>query len=145
MRVVDKNQAWKQIFERVARIVDRRGKKIDPGIMGVVLALNANGIRTTQSCEGHIDWGFPYPWVRVVEQSCSNLERFLEAFYDQHQMLYDRMLMIEHLLDDEYMLRSHGGILQERRDLAKRTEKLKEYQEEMQKFTAFLKQCYFEV
>ena len=144
MRVVDKNQAWKQIFDRVARIADRRGKKIDPGIMGMVLALNASGIRTTQSCEGHIDWGLSYPWVRVAEQSCSTLERFLEAFYDQHQILYDRMLMIEHLLDDEYMLRSHGGILQACRDLAKRTAKLKEYQEEMNAFTAFLQQCYFE-
>jgi hypothetical protein len=145
MRVVDKNQAWKQIFDRVTRIADRRGKKIDPGIMDMVLALNASGIRTTQSCEGHIDWGFPYPWVCVVEQDCSTLERFLEAFYDQHQILYDRMLMIEHLLDDEYMLRSHGGILQDGRDLAKCIEKLKEYQEEMQVFTAFLKKCYFEV
>lgn len=46
---------------------ERLGKPVDPGILKSVKNLlragYALGITTTQSCEGHIDWDHPYPWV----------------------------------------------------------------------------------
>jgi len=104
------------------------------------MRLNASSVRTTQSCEGHLDHGFPYPWVRIVEQDCALLESLLETFYEHRAVVYDRMLSIEHILTDEYMLRSHGGILQKSRDLDERAEKIKEYQQEMQSFAEFIKE-----
>jgi hypothetical protein len=38
---------------------------IDPGIERLVYALNTLGIPTSGSCEGHIDRGYPSPWVSV--------------------------------------------------------------------------------
>lgn len=40
-------------------------EKIDRKIKGVVLNLNRLGITTTGSCEGHIDYGSPAPWIKI--------------------------------------------------------------------------------
>src|SRR5690606_16622376 len=53
------------IREEVESIVDAIGKPIDKGIFETVVYLNALGIPTTQSCEGHADSGRPWPWVRI--------------------------------------------------------------------------------
>jgi len=111
----------------------------DPRIAGVVQMLNETEVRTTQSCEGHLSHGFPFPWVRIVKEDRFTLERLLMAFYEEHSMVYDRLLMIERLLDDEYMLRPHGGVLQEARDHDSQVACLKMYQQEMQAFEAFLR------
>jgi hypothetical protein len=65
MIVTSKNQEWEKLEREFKRTVDRLGKHIDAGILDTVVALNANGINTTASCEGHLDWGAPYPWVDV--------------------------------------------------------------------------------
>jgi hypothetical protein len=41
------------------------GKPVDVGITSLVVALNASGFPTTASCEGHLNWGIPAPWVDV--------------------------------------------------------------------------------
>jgi len=138
MLILDKRQPWQKVIDRTFGI--KRSFRLDPHIESVVLALIESGIRTTQSCEGHMTHGFPYPWVRIVNDDRGTLQTFLEAFYKQHPMIYDRMLQIEHLLTDEYMLRSHGAILQESRDPDEQVEKLKEYQQEMHAFALFLKE-----
>jgi len=38
-------------------------KGLDKGIRKVVIAFNKLGLSTSGSCEGHLDWGLPYPWV----------------------------------------------------------------------------------
>lgn len=65
MIVIDKMQEWQGLERKYTRTVDRLGKRIDPGIMRTVVALNANNIHTTASCEGHLNWGAPYPWVDI--------------------------------------------------------------------------------
>lgn len=51
----------------VAGFEDGLGKKVDPNIVTAltqfVRVTEALGFKTFQSCEGHIDWGFPYPWI----------------------------------------------------------------------------------
>src|SRR5689334_15403267 len=49
--------------ERFAHVTDRLGKGIDPGIFETVVMLNAIGLVTTGSCEGHEQEGSPAPWV----------------------------------------------------------------------------------
>lgn len=133
---LDRRSSWQKTIDRVRGI--NRIFQLDPHIESIVIVLNRNGVRTTQSCEGHLDHGLPYPWVRIEEGSCEQLQQYLMAFYLYRDVGYDQMLMIEHLLDDEYMLRSHGGISQEKRTLKHRAKKLEIYQAEMQAFAAFL-------
>ena|SRR5579885_1692239 len=55
--------SWEDAVAFVRRITDGQGCPIDEGIVETVVALNLLGLRTCQSCEGHLDDGWPYPWV----------------------------------------------------------------------------------
>ncbi|HWS85052.1 MAG TPA: hypothetical protein VN207_12430 [Ktedonobacteraceae bacterium] len=118
-----KDQVWQQTFEQVALTTDALGKRIDIGIMGLVLALNAYGIKTTASCEGHLDHGNPYPWVWVEKSSGEALSRMVKAFGGN--------LKISQIFDDTYQLTSS-------------TSRLSEKQTEMQQFAEFLRDQFFE-
>jgi hypothetical protein len=56
---------WDAAAAFVEGIRDALGKPVDAGIKSLVTALNASGFPTTASCEGHLDWGIPAPWVDV--------------------------------------------------------------------------------
>ena len=62
--------SWEEAEAEVRRWVDRQGNGIDPLIVPVVVGLNLSGIRTIQSCEGHLDSGFAYPWVIFERSPC---------------------------------------------------------------------------
>lgn len=51
----------------VEGLKDRLGRPIDPGISEALVHFTrfaqALGFTTIQSCEGHIDWGEPFPWI----------------------------------------------------------------------------------
>ena len=118
-----KDQVWQQTFEQVALTTDALGRRIDIGIMGLVLALNAHGIRTTASCEGHTDHGYSYPWVWIDKASGETLNRMVEAFRGR--------LVIKPIFDDTYELTCSSGSLPEK-------------QAEMQAFAIFLRDEFFE-
>lgn len=59
------SQQWQESTHTVSRLTDKLGRGLDPGIRDTVIALNALGIHTAQSCEGHLDHGRPYPWVTI--------------------------------------------------------------------------------
>jgi hypothetical protein len=129
----------------VALTVDGMGKRIDIGIMGVVLYLNLHGVSTTASCEGHLDHGHPYPWVWVPEADMDALNALLSAFYPMHTPADDRILVMEcDLVEDEVILRPLGADKQDSRADDERTRKLAEYQREMQCFAEFLRDKFFE-
>jgi hypothetical protein len=65
MLAIDKNQVWQEVEKRMSKTVDRLKKRIDKSIMTTVVAINAHDIYTSASCEGHLDWGVPYPWVDI--------------------------------------------------------------------------------
>jgi hypothetical protein len=187
MQVISKVQAWQETANRMAKITDSLGKPVDAEIMDVVVALNAVGIHTTQSCEGHMDRGKPYPWIGVgaprvehlqqelgrliqqcqtatedydalvkkardIEQTLKRLHaqeeqklvEYLDLFYYNHPLRYDRHLIIEHILGNQCLLRPQGSDIQSIRDTAERARKLAEYRYEMQAFAAFLKRRFFE-
>ena len=63
-----KEIAWEQKRKEVNEMTDIVGHKIDEGIKEAVVAFNINGLHTHNSCEGHIDHGFSYPFVEVVAE-----------------------------------------------------------------------------
>ncbi|GCE22985.1 hypothetical protein [Dictyobacter kobayashii] len=56
-------EGWQEIAHKLAHATDPTGAPIDPGIMEAVIALNALGVETNASCEGHLDRGHAAPWV----------------------------------------------------------------------------------
>lgn len=54
---------WEQGCAEVSKLTDKLGCKVDAGIFDAVVTLNLLGLRTCQSCEGHLDYGLPYPWI----------------------------------------------------------------------------------
>lgn len=69
-----KEERWDLMEKEVARWTDGLGMPIDKGIQDMVIVLNLLGFKTEQSCEGHDNWGRPYPWVRISTTS-SELEK----------------------------------------------------------------------
>jgi hypothetical protein len=52
-----KEQYWHEVRPRIAQMTDKLGKDVDAEIAEAVVALNALGILTSASCEGHLDHG----------------------------------------------------------------------------------------
>jgi hypothetical protein len=64
------NASFEEAEAEVRQWGDRQGNGIDPLMVAVVAGLNLSGIRTIQSCEGHLDSGFAYPWVMFERPIC---------------------------------------------------------------------------
>lgn len=69
---------WHEADIFAQKLVDRVGCPIDKGILETVVVLNLLGLHTSQSCEGHLDGGRPYPWVDFQTEECP-------AWYEQAQ------------------------------------------------------------
>lgn len=57
--------SYEKALAEVDTIADGLGHPVDENIKHLVAALRMFGVRTTGSCEGHSDWGHPYPWVEL--------------------------------------------------------------------------------
>ena len=55
------------------------------GIIDTVVALNAAGIRTNASCEGHLHRGKSYPWIDIECPQADALEAEILQCLDQDQ------------------------------------------------------------
>lgn len=53
------------IKKEVDLLADKLGRPIDEKIKPLVIGLKYHGIKTTASCQGHTDRGYPFPWVKV--------------------------------------------------------------------------------
>jgi hypothetical protein len=76
-------------------------KPIDARIRNAVIALQAFEFQTTASCEGHLNWGEPYPWIDVgITSEASSKEtrsagRKRRVFANQRNLrAQERMLKI---------------------------------------------------
>jgi hypothetical protein len=130
---------WEETLQHFRRVTDKLGKKIDPGILETVVAFNMLGIATLQSCEGHIGWGVPYPWISIesdMEQKY-RLYQYLTEFYAHRTASFDCMLSCN---TAKFRLCSQGAALSEVRTEDEQHEKLLLYQNEMAAFTCFLKE-----
>jgi hypothetical protein len=59
--------SWQEAEAILARVTDQMGQRIDAGILAPVVGLNLLGFRTSASCEGHLSWGCPYPWIEFYQ------------------------------------------------------------------------------
>lgn len=60
----DREAIWRRIWCEVAAF-DDIGRKVDPGIYALVVALRAHGCPTFSSCEGHTVYGPAQPSVLI--------------------------------------------------------------------------------
>lgn len=58
---------WQEAEAILARVTDQMGQRIDAGILAPVVGLNLLGFHTSASCEGHLSWGCPYPWIEFYQ------------------------------------------------------------------------------
>ena len=83
----NKQQAWDAKISYYKHDVhDALGKKIDPGVLDAVVALNLMGYKTLMSCEGHIDHGTGGPYIDVEVTGAEKQLAELEAFEKTHKM-----------------------------------------------------------
>ncbi|MDQ2906387.1 MAG: hypothetical protein ABI456_07475 [Ktedonobacteraceae bacterium] len=62
---------WQEAEDYVSRFTDRLGTPLEAGIIETVIVLNLLGLRTFQSCEGHLRHGCAYPWVSLIDPPLS--------------------------------------------------------------------------
>ena len=72
---------WNQKIEELHGVGDKLGLGIEEGIIEVVAALNLNEVKTTQSCEGHLDRALAYPWVQIGSEKSENIDQKREQAY----------------------------------------------------------------
>jgi hypothetical protein len=75
-----KQERWLAMEKEVMSLTDGLGKSIDPDIKNTVIILNLLGFKTSASCQGHLDWGLPYPWIdfNIENQEVKNLMKKAE-------------------------------------------------------------------
>lgn len=82
-KIDEKQLKWQQIGNEVENTIDKKGLALDENIKFAVISLKANNFYTTGSCEGHLDWGDPWPWVDIESSLAERLGRdqqYLELF-----------------------------------------------------------------
>jgi hypothetical protein len=80
--MTDEVELIKKIREEVDNVTDGRGKHVDEGIKNLVVALNLHGVETNGSCQGHTNWGRPYPWVSFENSQEEKVRALLESMND---------------------------------------------------------------
>jgi len=70
----------------VETIVDALGNPIDGGIKEGIAVFHALGINTTQSCEGHEDWGTGAPYIDVESKDSGALLKQIEELPKQEDL-----------------------------------------------------------
>lgn len=67
-----KQEQWQQAIKQSSRTIDKLGRPVDGGILETVAVFNLLDIRTTASCEGHLDHGTYAPWVDIGAEEGPN-------------------------------------------------------------------------
>lgn len=101
-------QAWNTLVEQFSRVTDTLEMPIDPGIFEAVVALNALGIHTTQSCEGHLDRGTFAPWIEFEADEIQGLSRQLARVRQKYRSEHDEIIISE----EETAIRQNAAIKQ---------------------------------
>jgi hypothetical protein len=103
---------WRSMTEFMGKIGDRQGTGVDKGIVEPIVGFNLLGMKTSQSCEGHLDHGSAAPWIN-----------FGAEVTDEAAVKYEEIHKIWEEIDKK------GGVIaseDEVRDLHERRHKLVE-------------------
>lgn len=191
--MTEQEKKWQELSQWAETVTDAVGCSIDEGIRETVIAMNAIGIHTLASCEGHLERSIAAPWVDIghpdarpaakeahlkllvaqearVQDVPLEQRRALIQEAEAAKLVVKRLHLVERLkligyLNDFYVTRivpyharlilnqaewsgiirleSQGADYQDCLPIEERAQKLREYQDEMRAFTAFLKATYF--
>jgi hypothetical protein len=88
MQRTKKISNWKKIERQIEKATDGLGLPLDAGIKNTVIAFNANGFITQQSCEGHLDRAQAAPWIHITakKDTTSLIEKADELFKKAHDL-----------------------------------------------------------
>jgi hypothetical protein len=164
----EKEEAEKElrmIREKIDKITDRLGMPIEEGIKETVVMLNAFGLRTSQSCEGHIDRkpiGGPSVLIKPKEPEVKEwyedeklrekmekqriyfkrkMVNLLNIFYQKRKVSWDVRLGLRDIAYG-FTLENNGSALLEVLEEKEKQKKFQRYKKEMADFTQFLKENY---
>ena len=98
VKVVKRSYLEEITKKKIEMESDALGYPIEAGIKEIVIALNAIGLNTTGSCEGHTDWGRITPWVDIAapnepKERFVGQKKFEQKIYEEngvHQGLLER-------------------------------------------------------
>ena len=158
----------KEIEKRVERIKDAQGKPIEKGIKETDVLLNALGLRTSQSCEGHLEKTYSSaPWVEIYSRLASTKEgvktekiqetkermeqqnlhfrkkatNLLGMFYQNREVPIEQRLCLSDIgIYHAFRIQSQGAEKLDNLTKEEQKNKLRRYRQEMQDFTQFLKE-----
>ena len=85
-----KEITWAKIAQQVDTIKDGLGKGIEIGIKEAVIAINAFGINTTMSCEGHFERGVAGPWVDIDIQETEEIKKLRDDLRSTNEISKDK-------------------------------------------------------
>ncbi len=168
----EKEQKWEEKLREVDKILDGKGEKVDAGVKETVAAFNIHDLKTTGSCEGHLDgWGHLHPWIEIstpepegfdeVEDSkreemgkeweIKNLKQkirlmpLLEEFYRNRDTSIDSRLSFQNLGSfGVFRVQSLGADVLKILPPEEQAQKRELYLKEMNDFAMFLKDKYLE-
>lgn len=127
---------WNEAAEQFSKVTDKLGKPIDQGIFELVVCLNLLEIPTRQSCEGHLGWGLPYPWVDIEPEKEIRFQcyQLVSQFYNS-EVVSSECVLVFH----GYRLQSAAAVVACMLSSEEQASRLRCYQAEMAHFTRFLK------
>lgn len=84
-----KQEQWEKMSKVIDNTADALGNPIDEKIKEVVIVLNLLGFKTTASCEGHLGWGYSYPWIEICveEEGLKTLGERLNCIQEEIKKL----------------------------------------------------------
>lgn len=155
-----------KIHKDIDKIVDALNRPVDAGIKPTVAILNALGLTTTQSCEGHIEGNICGPWVDIGPKIPTDpewyqdkktlnklkhdyllmrikLHELLQLFYKERRVDYDTILQHAEL-GYHVRLQSNASELIATLLSEEQEQALSRYRTEMEAFTAFLTERYLQ-
>ena len=87
---------WQEMEIFVDKLIDGCGKPVDAKIKEMVIILNLFDIETSQSCEGHLRWGHPFPWVDIRARSqIQKLEKEREVILDELTVMDKEIMQLQ--------------------------------------------------
>lgn len=152
--------------KKVENIQDKLGKPVEEKIKETVVMLTAFDMRTTQSCEGHLEKErIQAPWVMILPEEPpvkkwhenkelrekvrkqglamrKKLINLLTNFYREKKATSDIRLGVSERVGYGFKVQSEGVQALEGLNKKDQKKRVREYRKEMKEFTKFLKENY---
>jgi hypothetical protein len=101
----------KEVKEVISKVTDALGFPLDKDIIRPVVILNSLGLKTRQSCQGHLRRYNTYPWIALEWDAEKTPEYYKESrkiffktiFKDLEEFYQDRKVPYENILSFKFL------------------------------------------